>query len=264
MNGLCFRLTMDSGFFSLFFRLCTVYLECKLTGTRLYIDSSNWKYGRWNQYFQTLRERPSLPAFRSLTAKNVNTDPMRWTLGHYRTALRELFRLTPLLSHEVRKVIDRIGGPYTAIFVRRGDKIVAEASYIPMSTILEWVPHDESTVFFVQTDDYTVIEEMRALLPTHTIHHTVPPHKRGSYHSIQYKQSVAIPWTLKTPEEAYQETTEMLVGLSVCLAATHCWTDDTSNVGRFLKLMDDKVHIYPEDYSVDESYNQHPAWNIRA
>ncbi len=107
---------------------------------------------------------------------------------------------------------------------------------------------------------------MRALLPNHRIHHTVQPHKRGSYHSIRYKQSVAIPWTLKSPEEAYQETTEMLIGLSVCLAADQCWTDDTSNVGRFLKLIgdNDKVHIYPEDYAVDDLYHQHPAWNIRA
>ncbi len=264
MNGLCFRLTMDSGFFSVFFRLCSVYLDCKRSGIRLYVDSTEWNYGRWNRYFQTLHERPTFPLYPSITVKEVSTDPNRWAIGEYRQAVRELFRLTPLLRHEVRKVVERIGGPYTAIFVRRGDKIVAEASYIPMSTILKWVPHDESTVFFVQTDDYTVIEEMRALLPTHTIHHTVPPHKRGSYHSIQFRQSVATPWTLKSPEEAYQETTEMLVGLSVCLAATHCWTDDTSNVGRFLKLMDDRVHIYPEDYTVDESYRQNPAWNIRA
>ena len=104
---------------------------------------------------------------------------------------------------------------------------------------------------------------MRALLPNHVIHHTVPSSKRGSYHSPNYNQNVSIPWTEKSPEEARAETTEMLVGLSVCLAAEHCWSDDTSNVGRFLKLYDDNVRIYPENYSVDESLIYHPAWNIR-
>jgi hypothetical protein len=56
----------------------------------------------------------------------------------------------------------------------------------------------------------------------------------------------------------------MLVGLFVCLAAEHCWTDDTSNVGRFLKLYDDRVHVYPEDYRVDETLHAHPAWSLRS
>jgi len=194
---------------------------------------------------------------------DVPTDTSRWTLGDYRTILREVFRLNPLLRHEARKVVAQIGRPYTALFVRRGDKLVEEAEYIPISKILSWITYDESTVFFVQTDDYTVVEEMRECLPNHTIHSTVPPTKRGSYHNSTYQQTGYTPWTEKTPEQARAETTEMLVGLSVCLAAEQCWTDDTSNVGRFLKLMDDRVHVYPEDYSVDETLHVHPSWTIK-
>ena len=251
-------LTHETGFFSLVFRLCTAYLTY---GPRLLVNSTAWPHGRWDWYFNSLACVAS-PAECSVV--DVPLDVPRWSLGDYRRAVRTLVRLTPLLRHAVRQIVSSIGRPYTAIFVRRGDKLVSEAKYIPMETLLQWVPYDESTVFFVQTDDYTVIEEMRACLPTHTIHSTVPPTKRGSYHSPVYNQSGYVPWTQKTPADARTETTEMLVGLFVCLAADHCWTDDTSNVGRFLKLMDDKVHIYPEDYSVDESYHQHPAWTIRA
>lgn len=191
-------------------------------------------------------------------------DVAHWTLGDYRRVLRTLFRLAPLLRHTAKEVIATLGGPYTALFVRRGDKLVAEAPYIPVTDILSQISYDASTVFFVQTDDYTVVEELRAILPNHTIHSTVPPHKRGSYHSSKYQQTGYVPWTEKSPEEARVETTEMLVGLSVCLAADQCWTDDTSNVGRFLKLMDDRVHVYPQDYAVDESRHAHPAWSLRA
>ena len=159
---------------------------------------------------------------------------------------------------------EQIGRPYTALFVRRGDKIASgEAAFVPMSEILSHVTYDENTVFFIQTDDYAVIEETRALLPNHTIRSTVPPTKRGSYHSPKYNQKAYVPWTEKAPASAREETFEMLTGLFVCLDAEHCWTDDTSNVGRFLKLYNDNVHVYPKDYSVDESFHAHPAWNIR-
>jgi hypothetical protein len=195
---------------------------------------------------------------------SVANSLLDWTLGDYRRALHDLVRLTPLLRMDVKCVLREIGTPFTAIFVRRGDKVVSEAPFIPMSTILSWIPYTDDTVFFVQTDDYTVVEEARACLPSHRIVSTVPSTKRGSYHNQGYNQTVAVPWTHKTPEDAYTETAEMLVGLFVCLSAQSCWTDDTSNVGRFLKLYDDRVHVYPTDYSVDGSLHAHPAWSLRA
>jgi len=252
-----FLLTMDSGFFCVVFHVCTMYLTF---GPRLVLDSTRWTYGRWNDYFRSLSEGTGDDLYRFNTVPlNVQT----WTLGDYRKAVRELLRPCALLRHEIRRVKEQIGRPYTAIFVRRGDKIVSgEARFVPMSEILSHVSYDETTVFFIQTDDYGVVEETRALLPNHTVHSTVPPTKHGSYHSRNYKQKTYVPWTEKTPEDAKAETMEMLTGLFVCLDAEQCWSDDTSNVGRFLKLYDDRVHIYPKDYSIDESFHAHPAWTI--
>ena len=251
-------LTRETGFFSMLFRLCTALLTY---GPRLLVNSSDWHHGRWGWYFTSLAETTDPP---TLSCMNVPNDVPRWTLGDYRRALSQIIKPSAVLRCDVRNVLAQIGRPFTALFVRRGDKLVQEAKYIPMSDILGWITYDESTVFFVQTDDYTVVEEMRALLPNHTIHTTVPPTKRGSYHSPRYSQTGYTPWTEKLPEEARAETTEMLVGLLVCLAADQCWTDDTSNVGRFLKLMGPRVRIYPDDYSVDEGLHAHPAWSIHA
>ena len=259
MDRVTFSLRIESGFFCLVFHLCTAYLEY---GNKLLVDTSKWCYGRWNLYFQSLTEGFSANIS---TIKSVPLNVHKWTLGDYRRAIREVVRPNAALRHEIKQVIQRIGQPYTAIFVRRGDKIASgEAPFIPMSEILKHVTYDENTVFFLQTDDYTVVEEMKALLPDHTIHSTVPPTKRGSYHSPKYTQNVSVPWTEKSPQDAYRETMEMLAGLFVCLHAQHCWTDDTSNVGRFLKLYDDRVHVYPEDYSVNESLHLHPAWSLRS
>lgn len=253
-----FRMTMESGFFSMLFRLCTAYLK---VGSRLGVDSTEWTYGRWSWYFQSLYDATSTDC---ITMTSISDELATWTLGDYRRTLHELVWLTPCLRMEVKRVLQSIGTPFTAVFVRRGDKVVHEAPFLPMSTILSWIPYTESTVFFIQTDDYTVIEEARVCLPHHRIVSTCPPTKRGSYHTRNYAQTVAIPWTDKTVEDARTETTEMLVGLFVCLAAEHCWTDDTSNVGRFLKLYDDRVHVYPADYSVDDTQHLHPAWTLRA
>lgn len=254
-----FLLTMGSGFFCVVFHLCTAYLEY---GSRLVVNSAKWKYGKWNDYFCSLSEGGGI---RHIWLGNMELNVPKWTMRDYRRVVRELLQPSAVLRYEIRKVKEKIGCPYTAIFVRRGDKIASgEARFLPMSDILSHISYKDDTVFFIQTDDYTVIEEARALLPNHVIHCTVPPTKRGSYHTPKFKQNVFVPWTEKTDADAQAETLEMLTGLFVCLGAEQCWSDDTSNVGRFLKLYDDRVKIYPNDYSVDESYHGHPAWSIRS
>jgi hypothetical protein len=259
MDRVTLSLRAESGFFCVIFHLCTAYLEY---GNKLLVDTSKWCYGQWNQYFQSIPEGSSVEM---LTIPTLPLNVHKWTIGDYRRAIREVVRPNAILRYEIKQVIKRIGQPYTAIFVRRGDKIASgEAKFIPVSDILRHVKYDENTTFFVQTDDYAVVEEMRECLPHHRIHSTVPPTKRGSYHSAKYKQNVAVPWTEKDPASARAETMEMLAGLFVCLEAQECWTDDTSNVGRFLKLYKDSVHVYPEDYSVNERLHAHPAWSLRA
>jgi hypothetical protein len=137
------------------------------------------------------------------------------------------------------------------VFVRRGDKLIGEARYIPFSDILKCIPHSETSTFFIQSDDYTVVEEAKVLLPKAHIISTVLQSKRGSFHITE-----------RSRKQIREETEEMLVGLSVCLRSSSCWTDDTSNVGRFLKLSNPRVHIYPKDYDVDLSTIVCPSWGF--
>lgn len=251
-----FCLTMETGFFSSVFRLCTAWLRY---GPDLGVDSSEWTYGRWSWFFQSLDERRDSDR---LTLQSVADDTETWTLGDYRRVLRTLLQPTAQIRVGVRDVLREIGEPFLAVFVRRGDKVVREAPLIPMSTILSWIPIQPGQPVFIQTDDYTVVEEARACLPTHRIFATVSPTKRGSYHSAVYG-GPGVPWTEKSPEDAKAETLEMLIGLFVCLRAESCWTDETSNVGRWLALHGERVHTYPDDRPIDESLHVHPAWTLR-
>lgn len=188
-----------------------------------------------------------------------------YTLGEYREAIREIFVLNDRLQRAVSDVLQTLPPNYIAVFVRRGDKWLEVRNPPTTADILKRIRYDENTVFFVQTDDYTVVEEFRALIPNRIVS-TVPPTKRGSYHSIVFKHWCHQPDVQsieeKTPECMAQETDEMLVGLQVCALADECWTDATSNVGRFLRLYGKSVHIYPDDIAISDSSTRHPAWGF--
>ena len=253
-----FCLDYTNGFFSLFFIMCNAYIASKKMGSLFYITHSNWTYTYsegWHDYFTTLQKPTLFP--RLFNPIRVGCDPDRFykpdfPLQEYVTAIHELFRLKSDLVTRVNIIVANIPSDYIAVFVRRGDKLIQEAKYIPFSEILQCIPHSKTSTFFIQTDDYGVIEEAKQLLPNARIISTVPSTKRGSFHNTQ-----------RSRQQIREETEEMLIGLSVCLRSSSCWTDDTSNVGRFLKLSSPRVHIYPKDYDVDLSYVMCPAWSIK-
>ena len=253
-----FSLDHSNGFFALFFIMCNAYIASKKMGSAFYITHSNWTYTYsegWHDYFTTLKKPPLFPKL--FNPIIVGCDLSRFykpdfPLQEYVIAIHELFRLKPDLVTRINIIVASLPSDYIAVFVRRGDKLRKEANYIPFSEILQYIPFSETSTFFIQTDDYEVIEEAKQLLPNATIVSTVPSTKRGSFHEQKRSSS-----------QIREETEEMLVGLSVCLRSSSCWTDHTSNVGRFLKLSNPRVHIYPEDYDVDLSYVMCPAWSIK-
>jgi hypothetical protein len=254
-----FRLSNSrAGFFCMFFIMCNAYIASKKMGSKFYINDSKWSYKfdiGWHDYFTTLNVAPFIPKL--VNALQIECDHERFykpdfPLQEYVNCIHELFVLKPHLTSRVNALVQKLPSDFIAIFVRRGDKLIEETKYIPFSDILKHIPYSESSTFFIQTDDYGVIEEAKTLLHDIKIFSTVSQTKRGSFHNIQ-----------RPLQKIREETEEMLVGLSVCLRSSSCWTDDTSNVGRFLKLSNPNVHIYPEDYDVDLSYVMCPAWTIK-
>ena len=253
-----FCLNSNGGFFSMFFIMCNAYIASKKMGSPFYITHSNWLYTcdrGWYDYFISLKVAPFIPKL--VNPVQIKCSQERFykpdfPLHEYMTAIREIFVLKPELISRVNSLVATLPSDFIAVFVRRGDKLIQEAKFIPVSEIFKHIPHSETNTFFIQTDDYSVVEEIRSMLPSARVVSTVSPNKRGSFYDKN-----------KSRKQIREETEEMLVGLSVCLRSSSCWTDDTSNVGRFLKLSNPRVHIYPEDYDVDLSYVMCPAWDIK-
>lgn len=254
---LVFCLDNTNGFFAIFFLMCNAYIASKKMGSPFYITHSRWSYAHregWHDYFTSLRTLPPIPRLHNPI--HVKCDLARFykpdfPLSEYMISIRELFVLKPDLQARVHAIVSQMPTNYIALFVRRGDKLTREASYISVSDIVDKIPHQETSTFFIQTDDYGVVEEAKHVLPHAQIISTVPRTKRGSFHDAR-----------RTRTQIQEETEEMLVGLSVCLRSSSCWTDATSNVGRFLKLSSPNVHVYPKDFQVDPSFVMCPAWAI--
>lgn len=252
-----FTLDDSNGFFCLFFLMSNAYIASKKLGHQFYIRSSQWKYKHtegWHDYFISLEECPLFPIILNPIYANCSLDRFYQpdhSLQEYAIAIHELFKLKSDLVSRVNALVSSMPSDYIGVFVRRGDKLINEAKYIPFSDILNCIPHSETSTFFIQSDDYSVIEEAKVLLPKARIISTVSQNKRGSFHITE-----------RSRKQIREETEEMLVGLSVCLRSSSCWTDDTSNVGRFLKLSNPRVHIYPKDYDVDLSTIVCPSWGF--
>lgn len=244
-----YELSKQSGFFSEFFFLCQAYLYAQTIGEPFFIHDEHWLYGRWHDYFTTLHTCVAP----SHTYKYNEHTPIRFfSVEQYAKAVQDIFQLRAPLRLEAKRWLAK---ECIGLFVRRGDKLIREARFLPVKDILQTIDFDSNTEFFVQTDDYGVIEEMSTCIPN-TIHSIVPKTKRGSYHNE---------WLKKTPKQIRQETEEMLTGLYVCLHSKACWTDHTSNIGRFLKLYGmDRVRLYTTDKEVNVQDLIHPSFSLWA
>lgn len=248
---IAYALSKTAGFFSQFFFVCHVYLYSKHIGKSFVLIDQRWLYQKWHDYFTSLHVVHSYP---NPFVYNQDALNQLFKCKDYEHVVRELFVLRNSLRLRVETVVSSLPPDFIGLFVRRGDKLISEAPYIPMRDILSKIPYTDSNVFFIQTDDYGVIEEIKDILPNKIVY-TVPDTKRGSHHDD---------WvTKKTPSQIREETEEMLVGLAVCLRSTQCWTDHTSNVGRFLKLYSPTtVSFYTTDLVYDEERLIHPSFSI--
>jgi len=256
------------GFFSVFFFLCNAYLRAAQEKIPMFISHNDWTYTHthgWHDYFTTL-ELSSLQSGGVRTRHMAVSEQREFPLAMYTECISAIFQLRPHLIENANRIIESLGPRYTAVFVRRGDKS-RETKDISVDKIISTIHLDDSPLF-VQSDDFTVVEEFRSRLPRHRIVSTVFPYKRGSYHSKQFRaecnrKEKGSSWDAKTREEIRAETEEMLVGMYICAHATECWTDKTSNVGRFLALWSpDTTRIYPDGTRVNLTLTAHPAFGF--
>ena len=174
------------------------------------------------------------------------------TVKEYIKALKETFILHDTLQEFIDSYIkNELNNNYTSIFVRRGDKI-DEIELISLDKILaQTTIKDDGRTIFVQTDDYSIVNEMKSKFPSCKIKTLTKEIAKGA------KNNEMLSWT---PEERKEHTDELLQSCVITARANIGWTYHMSNVGTFIKLLGyDTMNIYVDDNhskeSVDKAYN---------
>jgi len=225
-----------------------------------FIDDADWNYKYkegWHDYFTSLKVFDNSTNSTEKYANSSSNAKHSHKISEYIDCIKEIFTPKDHLIQMSKDKIKSIGGPYTSIYVRRGDKLISESKHIAIPDILNQLNiHDDGRTVFVQTDDYTVVEELKRVLPSCKIETLTPSSNLGA----AYDQHLQ-----KSPDEKKKDFEELIVSILVFLEGGPCWTDLRSNIGRLHKLLGfDKVKLYPIDESKNISLNanSHPSYSF--
>lgn len=157
-------------------------------------------------------------------------------------------------------------GNYDSIFIRRGDKLVRETKMLNTELYIELVleKNPECKQIFLQTDDYNCFIDLQKYIDEHNLNIELitmcNPQQKGCVISSEYnlndtdfaenqdyfkqvKEDLLkiTPVDKMMPEEVYQHTMDMIVGIELCIQSNYCILDYQSNVSRFIKLAHQKI-----------------------
>lgn len=255
-----FSLNSRAGFFSVFFELCHGYIYAKENGYDFYITDSDWIYTYdkgWHDYFDSLNNWDEKYMKYYDEIKWHMWDDTKYNVSQYIQAIKDIFIVKPHLLKRANNCIDKLKEYYSGIYIRRGDK-EREMEILSIRDILDYtdIQNDDSIeTLFVQTDDYTVVNDIKEILPQRNVKTTCSKQNVGS----SYNDSLN--WS---KEQRKIETEKLIIDVLVFTAAQHGWTDHRSNVGRFHKLYSyNTVSLYPpptQTYTMDSLINPGHLW----
>lgn len=222
------------------------YIRAKRANLDFYVDSSNWSYKHtngWSDYFNSLKECPPNVSELYTTVVHCAHEKVDTSIDNnhkmyikdYEKAIKEIIVFNDTVKQMANAEMTKYG-VYESLFIRRGDKIISESPFKSTQDILNQCKFNNSLPLYVQSDDYTEIENVKSLVSNKRIVYMVPETKKGWHSSTQIAM---------TPEQKKTDTLEFLAGMYICVMSQKCYVDMLSNVGRFIKLYaPEKVEIY--------------------
>lgn len=252
-----FTINSSSGFFSMMGFLNTVYIYATKNKYQMFIEHDNWQYTYnkgWHDYFTTLTiYDPNDTRYigykieryvsGDATPNSVMYNIPRYTIREHIEALKQIYIHQPHIQEQIINKRKEYG-KYTSLYVRRGDKAdetkLMTTQQVIDKTSLSTVNHP----IFIQTDDYTAVEEIKQLMPNSTILTETLPTQRGASNRNNLNIS---------PEERKCDTEQLFISIGVALGGTKIWSYYNSNICIFYKLYEyDRVSIYVDDqYSIE-------------
>ena len=229
-----------------------------------------------------------------------------YQLFEYKNIIQEFYRYNEhtkraILDAKIKYNIPEKPEIYDSIFIRRGDKLIfKESNYIHSSKYLELLLQKNPVckIVFLQTDDYNCYLELLEYINEKKYNIeliTMCDEKtkggmiifdvfKNELINVNSKNENENKETSKyisnvfdnlfenksvdkmTPDEIYEHTIKMIVGIDIVMHSNICVTDYTSNVSRFIKLAHDnfeKVYdVLNPDTQVDMNKFQCPCYGF--
>lgn len=244
-TAVIYELGNSGGFYSCFFFLCKAWLYARQMKWDFFVSSSNWTYRSekgWHDYFVSLREFTPAQSYSKIKryTHGQMKDIMNFTVDDYSLAIREIYKLRPEILQRANAWKKQIRGSYSAIQIRRGDKITGSTKEMDGHSVEDIIKRAglriPSGKLFVQSDDAMIAKEIQGLLPNTEVL-SMNDSENGFFYDAFSRSS----------KEARKQHTEiLLVETEVLLAAEEISADLRSNIGRFHKLaVYERVLAYP-------------------
>jgi hypothetical protein len=243
-TAIIYILNSHAGFFSQFGYMLRVYLFAKERNVPFFIEHNNWQYtykDGWHDYFKTLKVFDNNSKYKNIEryenkAEYTGSEIPLYTIKEYINAIREIFILNDPLQKSINTFIKDINSKYNSIYVRRGDKQndgpLPSLDEILVQTSIK----DDGTPIFVQTDDYTSVEEIEKKFPSCKIFTLTEKSERGSNNNNLLNV---------IPDERKKHTESLLKACVITSKSKNGWSYFDSNVGIFIKLLGyNTVHLY--------------------
>jgi hypothetical protein len=311
--------TKDAGFFSSFFFVVNHYIYAKINKQGFQLITKNWlfKYKKgWEDYFlpidfieNGLKYNNNDNNDNDMHIQKHITILADYPLKMYRQIiLQNIYKYNSETQEKINKskhILSWNPKEYATIFIRRGDKLIAESQLIPAEQYLMYLLelYPECNNVYLQTDDYNVFLELiefqskNSYLKHINIQTFCKPEYRGGMiitkEKYDYCRNENIqelinknpivqnqdylrenldslqkckPLEMQTPDEIYEHTLDMFIGIDMIFQGRICVTDYQSNITRFIKLghpdIDSVYDIFKRSNSINLYSTLCPCWNI--
>jgi hypothetical protein len=287
-------LDKSAGFYSILFFTINHYIYCKRNNISFTLDSSNWLFKSkegWNDYFKPIDFVSGENNTENRTVKH-NELLGNYDMWEYQRTIRNHLYLynDEVLKRiaETKQAIGLVDGEYDAIFIRRGDKLCSETSFLETEKYINLLlrKNPECKTIFLQTDDYNCFLDLEKYIKDRELNIQVitlcHPDVRGMVvfdkalavetdncvirdkkRNCEYFEKVFPDLKKFTPvdkmdsAEIYEHTIEMLIGVDIVLHSKFCILDNQSNVARFISIVhNDHMKLFDVRYP-DENIQMH-------
>jgi hypothetical protein len=287
-NGIISVLDNSSGFFSMFFFTLNHYLYCKKNNISFKIESDDWLFKKelgWEDYFIPIEitNNNNNTESKKVSYPDVLQD---FTIEEYKEIIPEIYIYNETTKREIQKAKEKlhlVNKPYDSIFIRRGDKLAIESKFYDTDDYIRLLleKNPSCKTIFLQTDDYNTYldlqnynyknnlgleivtlcdENMRGVVVNNYYKDILKnaqdtnenEENRDYLNEIIEHLEKTKPVNEMNPDEKYEHTITMIIGIELLVDSNICICDYQSNVSRFVKLL----HNNPDNvYDIIDSEN---------